>query len=128
MTKKRRTISGIFNPEEAEAIEQTCAELGINPSQMVREAITLWMYIRPPVTLLKKTHFDELLESMRALPLTDHKQLDRLIEKFSKKYGKSALDNALAKLNQTDINFHAIEKKKTRGRPRIKKKRGKPKM
>jgi len=39
MTKKRRTISGIFNPEESEAIEQTCAELGINPSQMVREAI-----------------------------------------------------------------------------------------
>ena len=127
MTKKRRTISGIFNPEESEAIEQTCAELGINPSQMVREAITLWMYIRPSVTLLKKTHFDELLESMRNLPLTNHKQLDPLIEKFSKKYGKSALDNALAKLNQTDINFHAIEKKKTRGRPRIKKKRGRPK-
>jgi hypothetical protein len=74
MTKKRRTISGIFNPEESEAIEQTCAELGINPSQMVREAITLWMCIRPPVTLLKKTHFDELLESMRNLPLTKHKQ------------------------------------------------------
>ena len=128
MSKKPKTFSGRFNPEEVEAIEKTCAELGIKPNQMIKEAVALWMNIRPPITILKRTHLDELLRPRLWATIVDHKQLDPVIQKFAKKYGESAFDNAIAQLNKADENYHALEKKKKLGRrPSPKRKRGKPK-
>ena len=43
MAKKPKSIAGKFNPEEVEAIEKICDENGINPNQLVRQAIAEWM-------------------------------------------------------------------------------------
>ena len=127
MSKKPKTFSGRFNPEEVEAIEKTCAELGIKPNQMIKEAVALWMNIRPPITILKRTHLDELLRPMVLASIVEHKQLDPIIQKFQKKYGEPDFDTINAKLKEADKNFHALLKKKEPGRPKTKKKRGRPK-
>tara|TARA_B100000378_G_C17718907_1_gene298046 strand:- start:16 stop:387 length:372 start_codon:yes stop_codon:yes gene_type:complete len=121
-------FGGKFNPEEVEAIERTLDALDINSNQMVREAVAFWMMIRPPLTIMKRTHFDELLNHKIWATIVDHTQLDPVIQKFAKKYGESAFDNAIAQLKKADENYHALEKKKKLGRrPSPKRKRGKPK-
>ena len=95
-------FGGKFNPEEVEAIERTLDTLGINSNQMVREAVAFWMNLRPPLTIMKRTHFDELLNPRIWATIVDHKQLDPVIQKFAKKYGESAFDNAIAQLKKAD--------------------------
>ena len=53
MNKKPKMFGGKFNPEEVEAIERTLDALNINSNQMVREAVSFWMMIRPAATLLE---------------------------------------------------------------------------
>ncbi len=131
MPKKRRTISGIFNPEEVEAIDKTLETLGINQNQMVKEAVSFWMMIRPAATLLESTHFMELLKSasrkMKKTKSIDHKQFDPLILKYTKKYGASEFERIQTELEEADKNYHTLKKKKKPGRPKVKKKRGRPK-
>ena len=123
-------FGGKFNPEEVEAIEKTCAELGIKPNQMIKEAVALWMMIRPAATLLESTHFMELLKSAsrKMKKDMDHKQLDPLIQNYIKKYGESEFERIETKLTEADKNYHTLKKKKKLGRrPSPKRKRGKPK-
>ena len=132
MSKKPKTFSGRCNPEEVEAIEKTCAELGIKPNQMIKEAVAIWMMIRPAATLLESTHFMELLKSasrkMKKTKSIDHKQFDPLIQIYTKKYGESEFERIETKLTDADKNYHTLKKKKKLGRrPNTKRKRGKPK-
>ena len=131
MSKEPKTFSGRFNPEEVEAIERTLDTLDINSNQMVREAVSFWMMIRPAATLLESTHFMELLKSasrkMKKTKSIDHKQFDPLILKYTKKYGASEFERIQTELEEADKNYHTIKKKKKPGRPKVKKKRGRPK-
>ena len=132
MSKKPKTFSGRFNPAEVDAIERTCVELGIKPNQMIKEAVAIWMMIRPAATLLESTHFMELLKSasrkMKKTKSIDHKQFDPLIQKYTKKYGESEFERIEETLAEADKNYHILKKKKKVGRPQNpKRKRGKPK-
>ena len=122
-------FGGKFNPEEVEAIERTLNALNINSNQMVREAVSFWMMIRPAATLLESTHFMELLKSAsrKMKKDMDHKQLDPLIQNYVKKYGESELRRIETKLTEADKNYHTLKRKKKRGAPKKPKKRGKPK-
>ena len=131
MPKKRRTISGIFNPEEVEAIDKTLETLGINQNQMVKEAVSFWMMVRPTITLLESTNFGKLMKyASRKIKKTksiDEKQFESLFRNYVRKYGESELDEINTKLEEADKNYHTIKRKKKRGAPKKPKKRGRPK-
>ena len=131
MPKKRRTISGIFNPEEVEAIERTLDALNINSNQMVREAVSFWMMVRPTIALVENTNFGKLMKSAsRKIKKTkniDEKQFESLFRNYVRKYGESELDEINTKLEEADKNYHTLKRKKKRGAPKKPKKRGKPK-
>ena len=119
-------FGGKFNPEEVEAIERTLDALNINSNQMVREAVSFWMMIRPAAALLESTHFMELLKSAsrKMKKDMDHKQLDPLIQNYVKKYGESEFERIETKLTDADKNYHTLKKKKKLGRrPNPKRKR-----
>ncbi len=131
MPKKRRTISGIFNPEEVEAIDKTLETLGINQNQMVKEAVSFWMMVRPTITLLESTNFGKLMKSasrkIKKTKSIDEKQFESLFRNYVRKYGESELDEINTKLEEADKNYHTIKRKKKRGAPKKPKKRGRPK-
>jgi hypothetical protein len=130
--KKPKSIAGKFNPEEVEAIEKTCAELGITKNQLVKDAVAYWMMMAPAIRILENSHFGELLKSvsrkMKKTKSIDEKQYESTLRNYAKKYGKSEFDQIILGLEKADKNYHILKKKKKVGRPRIKKKRGKPKV
>ena len=131
MPKKRRTISGIFNPEEVEAIDKTLETLGINQNQMVKEAVSFWMMVRPTINLLERTNFGKLMKSasrkIKKTKSIDEKQFESLFRNYVSKYGESELVEINTKLEEADKNYHTLKRKKKRGAPKKPKKRGKPK-
>ena len=132
MAEKRKVVSAVFNAEEIEAIEKTCTELGITKSQMVKGAVTFWMMISPAMNVIENSHFGELLESishkMKKTKSLDEEQYLSIIGKYCDKYGKSEIDQLTSGFDKADKNYHILKKKKKMGRPRIKKKRGRPKV
>ena len=131
MIKKPKSIAGKFNPEEVEAIEKTCAELGITKNQLVKDAVAYWMMMAPAIRILENSHFGELLKSvsrkMKKTKSIDEKQYKSTLRNYAMKYTKSEFDQIILALEKADKNYHILKKKKKVGRPRIKKKRGKPK-
>ena len=131
MKKKPKSIAGKFNPEEVDAIEKTCAYLGITKNQLVRDAVSYWLMMAPGIKILEDTHFGQLLESisrkMKKTKSIDVKHYESTLENYAKKYGTSEVEQIISKLEKADKNYHTLKKKKPIGRPRIKKKRGRPK-
>ena len=131
MRKKSKIISAKFNSEEVEAIEKTCAYLGITKSKLVRDAVSMHVMMAPGIKILEDTHFGQLLESisrkMKKTKSIDVKHYESTLENYAKKYGTSEVEQIISKLEKADKNYHTLKKKKPIGRPRIKKKRGRPK-
>jgi hypothetical protein len=131
MVKKPKSIAGKFNPEEVDAIEKTCEHLGITKNQLVKQAVAYWMMVAPTATLLENTHFGEFLKSlqkkMEKTKSIDEKNFEPELQKYVKKYGDSEFQKVENELFEADKNYHTLKKKKKVGRPRIKKKRGRPK-
>ncbi len=57
----------------------------------------------------------------------DEKNFEPELQKYVKKYGDSEFQKVENELFEADKNYHTLKKKKKVGRPRIKKKRGRPK-
>ena len=131
MDKKPKMFGGKFNPEEVEAIERTLNALNINSNQMVREAVSFWMMVRPTINLLESTNFGKLMKSasrkIKKTKSIDEKQFESLFRNYVSKYGESELVEINTKLEEADKNYHTLKRKKKRGAPKKPKKRGRPK-
>ena len=124
-------IGGKFNPEEVQAIDKSLETLGINQNQMVKEAVSFWMMVRPTIALVENTNFGKLMKSasrkIKKTKSIDEKQFESLFRNYVSKYGESELVEINTKLEEADKNYHTLKKQKKPGRPKVKKKRGRPK-
>jgi thiaminase len=126
---KRKTISAIFNEKEVEAIEKTCAQLGVTKNKLVQDAVAHWVILGPTIQLAQNTNFGKMLKSMnkkmQKTKSIDEKQYEPILQQYIKKYGSSEFEKIEKTLIESEENANIIRKKKDIGRPKNKKKRRK---
>jgi hypothetical protein len=128
----RSSISASFNSEEIDRIDRVCKKLGITQGQLIKDAVTFWMLEKPFNELRNsKTDIFSAISSIRTLrTLGDNKFPAYIVEG---KFGKPSMDETLSEIrrrlsefNEEHDAYHVLASKKPIGRPRIKKKRGRP--
>jgi metal-responsive CopG/Arc/MetJ family transcriptional regulator len=133
----RRSISASFSLDEIEAIDSVCKKFGIKTrGKLIRTAIKFFMHEKPYEKFAKK--YPNATQALAELAIIEMdkkgKNTQKKIESRLSKHSKSFLAHAayemergLPELTEQYDAYRTLAKKKPKGRPRIKKKRGRPK-
>ena len=127
---KSLRLSGKFNAEEAEIIERIMKKYNLNANQLVRQSVMFAIQRAEYEDLLKKNPkvlklFKDYYEYFGKL-LEKPSETKRL-EKALKKIGNEAIEKAEKQSLEIDNDMSKLLTEKKPGRPKIKKKRGRPK-
>ncbi len=125
-----KKYQGKFNAEEVEIIERIMKKYNLNANQFVRRSVMLAIQRAEYEDLLQKNpkvlkFFKNYIEYFEKL-LEKPSEAKRL-EKALKKIGNDAIAKAEKRSLEIDNDMSKLLTEKKPGRPKIKKKRGRPK-
>ena len=132
----RRSISASFSLDEIEAIDSVCKKFGIKTrGELIKTAIKFFMLEKPYEKFAKKypnatTALAELSIASDKKGKITQKQREQILSKHTKSFLAQAayeIENGLSELDEEHHAYHALAKKKPKGRPSFKKNRGRPK-
>ncbi|MDC0187423.1 hypothetical protein OAJ08_04505 [Candidatus Nitrosopelagicus sp.] len=132
----RGSISGSFSLDEIEAIDSVCKKFGIKTrGELIKTAIKFFMLEKPYEKFAKKypnatTALAELSIASDKKGKITQKQREQILSKHTKSFLAQVvyeIEKGLPGLTEEHDAYHILSKKKPKGRPSFKKKRGRPK-
>ena len=125
-----KKYQGKFNAEEAEIIERIMKKYNLNANQLVRRSVMLAIQRTEYEDVLKKN--PEVLKIFKDYyeyfgKLLEKPSEAKRLEKALKKIGNKAIEKAEKQSLEIDNDMSKLLTEKKPGRPKIKKKRGRPK-
>ena len=125
-----KKYQGKFNAEEAEIIERIMKKYNLNANQLVRRSVMLAIQRTEYEDVLKKN--PEVLKFFKDYydyfgKLLEKPSEAKRLEKTLKKIGNDAIAKAEKRSLEIDNDMSKLLTEKKPGRPKIKKKRGRPK-
>ena len=125
-----KKYQGKFNAEEAEIIERIMKKYNLNANQLVRRSVMLAIQRTEYEDVLKKN--PEVLKFFKDYyeyfgKLLEKPSETKRLEKALKKIGNEAIEKAEKQSLEIDNDMSKLLTEKKPGRPKIKKKRGRPK-
>ena len=125
-----KKYQGKFNAEEAEIIERIMKKYNLNANQLVRRSVMLAIQRTEYEDVLKKN--PEVLKFFKDYyeyfgKLLEKPSETKRLEKALKKIGNKAIEKAEKQSLEIDNDMSKLLTEKKPGRPKIKKKRGRPK-
>lgn len=121
----QKTISGKFSIKEAEQIDRTLKDLGINRNQMVREAVSSWLQVKPVTTEFNNTVFFKCLKDIQKIyqEIVETPKFQKKLLEIEKKLDVKELEVINEKFGIFEKRAKVVQKPKKQGRPSTKKKR-----
>ena len=132
----RRSISASFSLDEIEAIDSVCKKFGIKTrGELIKTAIKFFILEKPYEKFAKKypnatTALAELSIANDKKGKIAQKQANHILSKHTQLFLAQAvyeMEKGLSGLTEEHDAYHILSKKKPKGRPSFKKKRGRPK-
>ena len=127
-----KKYSGKFTAEEVEIIERFMKKYNVNPNQLVKRSVSLAIGYTEYVNLAStdpkfRKIFETIIDESQKI-MSDPRILKRIEKKMAaEKISQESLDRLENTASGIDKDVKTLRKKKEPGRPKTKKKRGRPK-
>ena len=127
-----KKYSGKFTAEEVEIIERFMKKYNVNPNQLVKRSVSLAIGYTEYVNLAStdpkfRKIFETVIDESQKI-MSNPRILKRIEKKMAaEKITQEALDRLESAGSDIDKDVKTLRKKKEPGRPKTKKKRGRPK-
>ena len=127
-----KKYSGKFTAEEVEIIERFMKKYNVNPNQLVKRSVSLAIGYTEYVNLAStdpkfRKIFETIIDESQKI-MSDPRILKRIEKKMAaEKISQESLDRLESAGSDIDKDVKTLRKKKEPGRPKTKKKRGRPK-
>ena len=125
-------LSGKFNAEEAEIIERIMKKYNLNDNQLVRQSVMFAVENAEYENLILRD--PKFMKMMKLIGDETRKIMSnpRIVERLERKLGagkitQESLDKLESSASDIDKDIKKLRKKKKPGRPKTKRKRGRPK-
>ena len=127
-----KKYSGKFTAEEVEIIERFMKKYNVNPNQLVKRSVSLAIGYTEYVNLAStdpkfRKIFETVIDESQKI-ISNPRILKRIEKKMAaEKISQESLDRLENTASGIDKDVKTLRKKKEPGRPKTKKKRGRPK-
>ena len=127
-----KKYSGKFTAEEVEIIERFMKKYNVNPNQLVKRSVSLAIGYTEYVNLAStdpkfRKIFETVIDESQKI-MSNPRILKRIEKKMAaEKISQESLDRLESAGSDIDKDVKTLRKKKEPGRPKTKKKRGRPK-